>query len=159
MAKKPPDAWGSAFWVLKLQDRSGWDNNSTMLLRAKQRKAKKRVIQSCSMLCVLCRSKAVKRMLHTRPEMHTQRSNTLLNFLLGPKMQKKTQEKKSWHWRASCCNLTQIFFGQITQTPDRPNSSREVWFKMAETAFENFARSVHIFFVSGFVDDALCMCV
>ena len=91
MAKK---AWAPASWVLKLQDRSGWDNNSTMLLRAKQRKAKKRVIQSCSMLCVLCRSKAVKRMLHTRPEMHTG-GGQYVELCAGAKNAKKLKRRKA----------------------------------------------------------------
>ena len=36
--------------MLKLQDRSGWSNKSTMLLRAKERMAKKHVIQSCNIV-------------------------------------------------------------------------------------------------------------
>ena len=115
MAKKTPDMPASASWVLKLQYRSGWDNNSTMLLRAKQRKAKKRVIQSCSMLCVLCRSKAVKRMLHTRPEMHTGGGQYIYRIVCwGQKCKKKLKRRKAGAihrivcWGQKCKNAKKL---------------------------------------------------
>ena len=79
----------SASWVLKLQDRSGWSNNSTMLLRARQRKAKKRVIQSCNMLCAEQKQSCKEDALHTSKDAQWRKTQYCAHAVLGPKMQKR----------------------------------------------------------------------